>query len=131
MTDEDTKIEEALGKCTDVHLSADFADRLVKRIRESGECEEKRTSLKSVFTRVALVAASLTLLLGFVPGVFDRAPDDRTQGIARCDGIRAAIPTLPQDSQLDTLALLGFCREVIRRRMRSILVRGRKRKEEE
>lgn len=131
MTDEDAKIEKALKKCADAHLPDDFADRLVKRIRESKEGEEKKSSLRSVFVRIALVAASLTLLLGFVPGVFDRSPDGRTQAAAHCDEIRAVDPTLPQDSQLDVLAFLGFCREVIRRRARSLLVRGRKREEEE
>lgn len=131
MTDEDAKIEKALRKCADVHLPDDFADRLVKRIRENRECEEKKTSPKSAFTRIALVAASLTLLLGFVPGVLDHTSSRQAQVVAHCDEIRAARPTLPQDSQLNTLAFLGFCREVIRRRVRSLLVRGRKREEEE
>ena len=131
MTDEDAKIEKALKKCADAHLPDDFADRLVKRIRESKEREEKKTSLKSVFTRIALVAASLTLLLGFVPGVIDRSSDGRTQTAAHCDEIRAVNPTLPQDSQLNALVFLGLCRDIIRRRVRSLLVRGRKREEEE
>ena len=131
MTDEDTKIERALRKCAEVHLPDDFADRLVKRICESGECGEKKEHPGSVFTRIALVAASLTLLLGFVPGVLDRSPGGRTRVVAHCDEIRAVNPTLPQDGQLNALAFLGFCREAIRRRVRSLAVRGRKREEEE
>ena len=131
MTDEDSKIETALRKCADVHLPDDFAERLVKRIRESRECEEKKTSLKSVFTRIALIAASLMLLLGFVPGVLDHTSNRKTQVVAHCDEIRAVNPMLPQDSQLNALAFLGFCREVIRRRVRALLVRRRKREEEE
>lgn len=129
MTDEDNKIEKALRKCADVHLPEDFADRLVKRIRES-RVSEKKTSLKSVSTRIALIAASLTLLLGFVPGVFDHPSNRQAQVVAHCDEIRAADPMVPQDSQLNALAFLGFCREVIRWRVRSLLVRSRKREEE-
>lgn len=131
MTDEDAKIEKALWKRADAHLPDGFADRLVKRIRESREGEEKKTSLKSGFTRIALVAASLTLLLGFVPGVLDHTSNRQAQVVAHCDEIRAVNPTLPQDSQLNALAFLGLCREVIRRRVRSLLVRSRKREEEE
>lgn len=131
MTDEDNKIEKALRKCADVHLPDDFADRLVKRIRESRECEEKKTSLKSVFTRIALIAASLTLLLGFVNGAIGYASNGQAQVVAHGDEIRAVNPMLPQDSQLNALAFLGFCREVIRRRVRYLLVRSRKREEEE
>lgn len=131
MTDEDNKIEKALRKCAGVHLPEDFADRLVKRIRESRVCEEKKTSLKSVFTRIALVAASLTLLLGFIPGAFDHPSNRQAQVVAHCDEIRAVDPMLPQDSQLNALAFLGFCREVIRRRVRSLFVRSRKREEDE
>lgn len=131
MTDEDNKIEKALRKCADAHLPDDFADRLVKRIRESRECEEEKTSLKSVFTRIALIAASLTLLLGFVNGAIGYASNGQAQVAAHGDEIRAVNPMLPQDSQLNALAFLGFCREVIRRRVRSLLVRSRKREEEE
>lgn len=131
MTDEDTKIEKALRKCADVHLPDDFADRLVKRICESKECGEKKASFKSVFTRIVLVAASLTLLLGFAPGVLDRSPDGQTQVVAHCDKIRALNPAFPQDGQLNALAFLGFCREVVRRRVRAFLVRSRRREEEE
>lgn len=131
MTDDDARVGEALRMCADVHLPDDFADRLVKRIREIKENEGKKSPPGSAFTRIALVAASMTLLLGFVPTVLDRASDGRDRVAARCDGIRAADPTPPQDGQLDALALLGFCREVIRRRVRPLLGRGRKREEGE
>ena len=133
MTDEDTRIEKALRKCADARLPEGFADRLVKRIRENKESEERKTSLKSGFARFALVAASITLLLGFVPGVLvlDHAPARQARVAAHGDEIRAVNPTSPQDCQLNALAFLGFCREAIRRRMRSLLVRSRKREEEE
>ena len=131
MTDEDTRIEKVLRKCADARLPEGFADRLVKRIRENKESEERKTSLKSGFARIALVAASMTLLLGFVPGVLDHAPDRQARIAAHGDEIRAVNPTSPQDCQLSALAFLGFCREAIRRRMRSLLVRSRKREEEE
>lgn len=131
MTDEDAEMENTLRTCADAHLPDDFADRLVKRVREGGECEEKKQSLKAAFARIALVAASLILLLGFVPGALDHASGRREQAVARCDEIRATNPTLPQDCQLNALAFLGFCREVIRRRVRSLLARSRKREEEE
>lgn len=131
MTDEDAKIEDALRTCADVQLPDDFADRLVKRIRDRGAHEdEKKTPGGTVFARIALVAASLTLLLGFVPGALDRSSGQRMQSAVPCDEIRAMDPALPQDSQLNALAFLGFCREVIRRRVRSFLERGRKREEE-
>ena len=130
MTDEDTRIEKVLQKCADARLPEGFADRLVKRIRENKESEERKTSLKSGFARFALVAASMTLLLGFVPGVLDHAPDGQDRIAAHGDEIRAVNPTSPQDCQLSALAFLGFCREAIRRRMRSLLVRSRKREEE-
>lgn len=131
MTDEDTRIEKVLRKCADARLPEGFADRLVKRIRENKESEERKTSLKSGFARIALVAASMTLLLGFVPGVLDHATDRQARVAAHGDEIRAVNPTSPQDCQLSALAFLGFCREAIRRRMRSLLVRSRKREEEE
>lgn len=131
MTDEDTRIEEALKKCADVHLPDGFADRLVKRILEARKCEEKKAALKCVLARIALVAASVTLLFGFVPGAFDRFQGTRTEVVAQCDGLRAATPAPPQDSQLNALAFLGLCREVVRRRVRSLLVRGRKREDED
>ena len=130
VTNEDTKIEEAFKKCADVRLPADFADRLVKRVQADRK-RRRKASVKSDFIRIALVAASLTLLLGFVPGVLDRSRDRRTEIAVHCDEIRAAGATLPQDSQLNALAFLGFCREVIRRRVRPLLARGRRREEEQ
>lgn len=130
MTDEETKIAEAFRTCSNVRLPDDFADRLVERIRECKECEARKTPLKTVFTRIALVAASLTLLLGFVPSVLDTASDRPTQIIACADEIRPARQTHPEDSQLNALAILGFCREAIRRRVRTLLERSRKREDE-
>lgn len=131
MTDEDAEMENVLRRCADAHLPDGFADRLVKRIREGGECGEEKTSLKSAFARIVLVAASLTLLLGFVPGVLDHASNRQAQAVAHRDEIRATAPTLPQDSQLNALAFLGLCREVIRRRVRTLLARNRRREEGE
>lgn len=130
MTEEEKKVAEGFRKCANARLPEDFADRLVKRIRESEEDGGKDASHGTVFARIALVAASLTLLLGFVPNAFDRTSDRRTEIVARCDEIRSADPALPQDSQLTTLAFLGFCREALRRRARSFLVRSRKREDE-
>ena len=131
MTDDDTKLEDALKKCAQVHLPDDFADRLVVRIREGETGDEKKSSPKSVFSRLALIAASLTLLLGFVPGAFNSSSDNRRTVVVPCAEIRSVSHTLPQDSQLNALAFLGFCREVVRHRVRSLLVRCRKREEEE
>lgn len=131
MTDDEMKIVEAFGKCADARLPDDFADRLVKRIRTGKESEGEKSplNLSSPFTRIALVAASLTLLLGFVPNVLDTSSDRPTPIVAHCDEIRPASRTLPQDGQLNTLAFLGFCREAIRRRVRMFLLRNRKRED--
>ena len=130
MKDEEKKVEEAFQTCANVRLPDDFADRLVTRIRESKESEGKNVSIRTVFARIALVAASLTLLLGFVPNVLDQS-SDRSEIVAHCDEIRPANQTVPQDSHLTTLTFLGFCREAIRRRVRSLLVRSRKREDED
>lgn len=130
MKDEEKKVEEAFLTCANVRLPDDFAVRLVTRIRESKESEGKDVSIRTVFARIALVAASLTLLLGFVPNVLDQS-SDRSEIVAHCDEIRPANQTVPQDSHLTTLAFLGFCREAIRRRVRSLLVRSRKREDED
>lgn len=130
MKDEEKKVEEAFLTCANVRLPDDFADRLVTRIRESKESEGKNVSIRTVFARIALVAASLTLLLGFVPNVLDQS-SDRSEIVAHCDEIRPANQTVPQDSHLTTLAFLGICREAIRRRVRSLLVRSRKREDED
>lgn len=128
---EETKVVEAFQRCADVRLPEDFADRLVQRVRESKAAEGKETSIKTVFARIALVAASLTMLLGFVPNVLNQPSDRHAAIVAHFDEIRPVSHTAPQDSQLTTLAFLGFCREVIRRRVRSLLVRSRKREDEE
>ena len=130
MTEDEKKIVEAFRKCADVRLPDGFADRLVQRIREKEEKPEAKT-IKTVFTRIALVAASLTLLLGFVPGVFESPSENETALVARCDEIRPVNHTLPQDSQLNALAFLGFCREVIRRRVKPLVERLRKREDED
>ena len=130
MKDEEKKVEEAFQTCANVRLPDDFAVRLVTRIRESKESEGKDVSIRTVFARIALVAASLTLLLGFVPNVLDQS-SDRLEIVAHCDEIRPANQTVPQDSHLTTLAFLGICREAIRRRVRSLLVRSRKREDED
>ena len=99
MKDEEKKVEEAFLTCANVRLPDDFADRLVTRIRESKESEGKNVSIRTVFARIALVAASLTLLLGFVPNVLDQS-SDRLEIVAHCDEIRPANQTMPQDSHL-------------------------------
>ena len=130
MTDEETKVVTVFQTCANARLPDGFADRLVKRLRESKESEGEKSSLKTVFTRIALVAASLTLLFGFLPNVLDDSSSDRAEMVARVGEIRPVNPTLPHDSQLSALALLGFCREAIRRRVRSLLERRRKREDD-
>lgn len=129
MTDEEAKVVEAFQQCANVRLPDDFADRLVKRIREDKAKEAQKSSFKTAFTRIVLIAASLTLLLGFAPNVFDRPSAGRPEKVAHVDEIRSVNHALPQDSQLDALAILGLCREVVRRRVRTFLVRLRKREE--
>lgn len=133
MTDDEMKIVEAFGKCADARLPDDFADRLVKRIRTGKDPEGEKSPLipqpHPSSLHLALVAASLTLLLGFVPNVLDTSSDRPTPIVAHCDEIRPASRTLPQDGQLNTLAFLGFCREAIRRRVRMFLLRNRKRED--
>lgn len=130
MTKDEKRIVEAVRKCADARLPDDFADRLVKRIRESRD-QIKSKSFKTVFTRMALVAASLTLLLGFVPTVMDSAPEHPRRIVAQIGELRPANHTLPQDDQLNALALLGFCREVVRRRAKPLFkLFGRRRDED-
>ena len=90
MKDEEKKVEEAFLTCANVRLPDDFAVRLVTRIRESKESEGKDVSIRTVFARIALVAASLTLLLGFVPNVLDQS-SDRLEIVAHCDEIRPCL----------------------------------------
>ena len=84
-----------------------------------------------VLARVVLVAASVTLLLGFVPGVFEHSDAGREVRVVQCDAIRPTDPNgLPSDFQLNGLALFGFCREAIRCRVKSLLMRSLKREDE-
>ena len=130
MTDDEKKIAEAIRKSVDVHLPEGFADRLVQRIRE-----EKKGGpgvLGKGLVRVVLIAASVTLLLGFVPTVFDHSDEGREARVAQCDSIRPTDPNrMPSDFQLNGLALFGFCREAIRRRVKPLVQCFCKRKRED
>lgn len=131
MTHEEIKIVELFQKCADARLPNDFTERLLSRISERLTTNPPRVSFKRAFARFTLIAASLTLLLGFVPNVFEHSLDTRpAASTAREDVIRAAMPEPPQEGQLSALAILGFCREAIRRRVQFLLSRGRKREEE-
>ena len=130
MTEDEKKIAAAFRKCADVRLPDDFADRLIRRIREKKDEKNESKSIKTVFTRIALIAASLTLLLGFVPNVLEPRTDKDAALVAHYDEIRPVNHTLPQDSQLNALAFLGFFREVIRRRVKPLVERFRKREDE-
>ena len=130
MTDEDVKIEEALRKCADVHLPDDFADRLAECVRRGGR-QDAGCRAGAVLVRVVLVAASLAVLLGFVPKIGECRRGTRPEAVAQVDEIRPTNRGLPQDVQLNALALLGFCREVMRRRVKPLMPRFRKRREDE
>ena len=131
MTDDEKMIAEAIRRSVDVRLPEDFADRLVQRIREGEKNPRDRGVLGKGLARVVLVAASVTLLLGFVPTVFDHSDAGREVRVVQCDAIRPSDPNgVPSDFQLNGLALFGFCREAIRRRVKSLLVRSRKREDE-
>ena len=131
MTEDEKKIAEAIRRSVDVRLPEDFADRLVRRIREGKKDSKDCGVLGKGLARVVLVAASVTLFLGFVPGVFDRNDAGRDVRIVHFDEIRPTDPNrVPSDFQLTGLAMFGFCREAIRRRVKSILVRSRKREDE-
>ena len=130
MTEDEKKIAEAIRKSVDVRLPEDFADRLVRRIRE----EKKGCPgvLGKGLARIVLVAASVTLLLGFVPTVFDHSDEGRDARVAQCDSIRPSDPNrMPSDFQLNGLALFGFCREAIRRRVKPLVRCFCKRREED
>ena len=131
MTDDEKMIAEAIRRSVDVRLPEDFADRLVQRIREEKKDAKDRGVLGKGLARVVLVAASVTLLLGFVPTVFERDDAGRDVRIVHFDEIRPSDPNrMPSDFQLNGLAMFGFCREAIRRRVKPILVRSRKREDE-
>ena len=132
MTDDEKKIAEAIRRSADVRLPEDFADRLVQRIREGKKDAEDHGVLGKGLARVVLVAASVTLLLGFVPGVFERDDAGRDVRIVHFDEIRPSDPNrMPADFQLNGLALFGFCREAIRRRVKPLVQCFCKRKDEE
>ena len=122
MTKDEKKIAEAIRRSVDVRLPEDFADRLVQRIREGKKDSHDRGVLGKGLARVVLVAASVTLLLGFVPGVFERNDAGRDVRIVHFDEIRPSDPNrVPSDFQLTGLALFGFCREAIRRRVKPLV----------
>lgn len=132
MTEEEKKIAEAIRRSVDVRLPEDFADRLVQRIREEKKDPRDRGVLGNGLARVVLVAASVTLLLGFVPTVFDHSDAGREVRVVQCDAIRPSDPNrVPSDFQLNGLALFGFCREAIRRRVKPLVQCFCKRKDEE
>ena len=142
MTEDEKKIAEAIQRSVDVRLPEDFADRLVQRIREgkkdassfakATEDRHDRGVLGKGLARVVLVAASVTLLLGFVPTVFDHSDAECGARVAQCDSIRPSYPNrVPSDFHLNGLALFGFCREAIRRRVKPLVQYFCKRKDEE
>ena len=132
MTDDEKKIAEAIRRSVDVRLQEDFADRLVQRIREGEKDSRDRGVLGKELARVVLVAASVTLLLGFVPTVFERNDADRDVRIVHFDEIRPSDPNrVPSDFQLTGLAMFGFCREAIRRRVKPLVQCFCKRREED
>ena len=132
MTEDEKKIAEAIRKSVDVRLPEDFADRLVQRIREGKKDAKDHGVLGRGLARVVLVAASVTLLLGFVPTVFERDDAGRDVRIVHFDEIRPSDPNrMPSDFQLNGLALFGFCREAIRRRVKPLVQCFCKRREED
>ena len=132
MTEDEKKIAEAIRRTVDVRLPEDFADRLVQRIREGKKDAKDHGVLGKGLARVVLVAASVTLLLGFVPTVFERNDAGRDVRIVHFDEIRPSDPNgMPSDFQLNGLALFGFCREAIRRRVKPLVRCFCKRKRED
>ena len=130
MTEDEKKIAEAIRRSVDVRLPEDFADRLVQRIHEGKKGD--RGVLGKGLARVVLVAASVTLLLGFVPTVFERNDAGRDVRIVHFDEIRPSDPNrVPSDFQLTGLAMFGFCREAIRRRVKPLVQCFCKRKDED
>ena len=132
MTNDEKKIAEAIRRSVDVRLPEDFVDRFVQRIREEKTDAKDRGVLGKGLARVVLVAASVTLLLGFVPAVFERNDAGRDVRIVHFDEIRPSDPSgQPSDFQLTGLALFGFCREAIRRRVKLLVRCFCKRREED
>ena len=132
MTEDEKKIAEAIRRSVDARLPEDFADRLVQRIREGKNDSRDRGVWGKGLARVVLVAASVTLLLGFVPTVFDHSDAGRDVRVVQCDAIRPSDPNrVPSDFQLNGLALFGFCREAIRCRVKPLVQCFCKRREED
>ena len=132
MTEDEKKITEVIRRSVDVRLPEDFTDRLVRRIREGKKDSKDCGVLGKGLARVVLVAASVTLLLGFVPTVFDHSDEGCDARVAQCDSIRPTDSNrVPSDFQLNGLALFGFCREAIRRRVKPLVRCFCKRKDEE
>ena len=132
MTEDEKKIAEAIRRSVDVRLPEDFADRLVQRIREGKKDSKDCGVLGKGLARVVLIAASVTLLLGFIPTVFERNDADRDVRIVHFDEIRPSDPNrVPSDFHLNGLALFGFCREAIRRRVKPLVQCFCKRKRED
>ena len=132
MTDDEKKIAEAIRRSVDVRLPEDFADRLVQRIREGKKDAKNHGVWGKGLARVVLVAASVTLLLGFVPTVFERDDAGRDVRIVHFDEIRPSDPNrMPSDFQLNGLALFGFCREAIRCRVKPLVQCFCKRRKED
>lgn len=132
MTEDEKKIAEAIRKSVDVRLPEDFADRLVERLREERKEPRVRGVLGEGMARAILIAASVTLLLGFVPTVLDRHDSERDARVAHCGTIRPADSDKPQsDSRLNGLALFGLCREAVRRRVKPLVRRFCRREDEE
>ena len=123
MTDDEKKIAEAIRRSVDdARLPEDFADRLVQRLREGKKDATDRGVLGRGLARVVLVAASVTLLLGFVPTVFDHSDEGCDARVAQCDSIRPSDSNrMPSDFQLTGFAMFGFCREAIRRRVKPLV----------
>ena len=132
MTEDEKKIAEAIQRSVNVRLPEDFADRFVQRIREGKKDSRDRGVLGKGLARVVLIAASVTLLLGFVPGVFERDDAGRDVRIVHFDEIRPTDPNrVPSDFLLTGLAMFGFCREAIRRRVKPLVQCFCKRREED
>lgn len=121
MTEKEQKLAAAFRRAADARLPKDFADRLVRRINA--------TKGKNL-ARMALLAASLTMLFGFVPVMM---PDCTTENGASAvchDSLRPGGGSRRPADALDGWAFLGFCHEALRRRVRTLLERYRRREEE-
>lgn len=139
MTEGEKRIADALRACGEVHLPDDFADRLVARLRarEDETSSAEGTPTKPVkghlnpFARIVLLAASVTLLLGFVPIVFEARTPKGEQVAQTCDQLRSVERPSHPENKLTGWMILGFCREAFRRRVKPFLQRTRRRKDDE